>query len=340
VIHRARETLATPILEHNYLQWIAHLQWAQARAACIAVGVQLMGDLPFIVCGESADVWSRSWQFRRDVSLGAPPDAFSPDGQDWGLPAYDWRAMEEDDLKWLRARTRHAAQMYDRFRLDHVVGYFRMFIRKAGERGYFDPDGDSAQRAHGERVLRAIIDEAARAGGGHGGGAQVIAEDLGVIPPFVRETLRDLAAPGYKVLPWEKDDGPNGGTFRDPGTFSPTSVATWSTHDTAPLTAWWDEFTGVEKEQLEALAGIGKGASEDDRVFALLGLLFRSGSSLTLTLAQELLGERARINTPGTVGEANWTYRLPKPIEDLEGDERVKARLERIRVLVVESGRE
>ena len=71
----------------------------------------------------------------------------------------------------------------------------------------------------------------------------------------------------------------------------------------------------------------------------MLGLLFRAGSSLTLTLAQELLGERTRINTPGTVGEANWTYRLPKPIEDLETDERVKARFERVRGLAGDAGR-
>jgi 4-alpha-glucanotransferase len=336
VLSRAREALATGILEHHYMQWIAHTQWMRAREGVRALGVELMGDLPFIVCGESADVWARSWQFRRDLSLGAPPDGFTPDGQDWGLPAYDWRAMEEDDLKWLRARTRHAARLYDRFRLDHVVGYFRMYVRKHGERGYFDPDGDATQRAHGERVLRATMEEAAK---GNGHAAQVIAEDLGVIPPFVRETLRQLGVPGYKVIPWEKDEGPHGDTFRDPSQFSATSVATWSTHDTAPVTAWWDEFSGTEKDQLEALAHIPRGASEDERLSALLAMLFNSGASLTLTLVQELLGERTRINTPGTVGDANWTYRLPKPIEDLEKDDRVNARMDRVRALVVESGR-
>ena len=349
VLRRAREALATPILAHQYLQWIAHEQWMAAREATFALGVELMGDLPFVVCTESADVWARSWQFRRDVSLGAPPDGFTPDGQDWGLPAYDWDAMKEDDLKWLRARTRHAARLYDRFRLDHVVGYFRMFIRKPGERGYFDPAGEDTQRKHGERVLRAMLEEAGGGGGSEGtqggegreGGhrAQVIAEDLGVIPPFVRETLRALEVPGYKVIPWEKDEGPHGDTFRDPSQFSPTSVATWSTHDTAPITSWWDDFSGNEKEQLEKTAQIAPGASDDDRSAALLGMLFASTSSLTLTLVQELLGERARINTPATVGDANWTYRLPKPIEDLERDDRVNARLERIRTLVVASGR-
>jgi 4-alpha-glucanotransferase len=336
VMQRARERLATPILEHHYGQWIAHEQWARAREEMERLGVELMGDLPFIVGHESADVWARSWEFRGDVSLGAPPDAFAPEGQDWGLPAYDWARMYEDDLYWLRARTRHASRLYDRFRLDHVVGYFRMFVKRPNQPGSFDPPGEDAQRTHGEKVMRAMIDEARR---GNGHASQIIAEDLGVIPPFVRRTLEGLEVPGYKVIPWEKDDGPNGGTFRDPTKFSPVSVATWSTHDTAPITAWWDEFTPHEKELLEKMASIPQGASEDERGFALLSTLFKAGSSLTLTLVQELLGEKARINTPGTVGTANWSYRLPKPIEDLEADERVNARFARIGGLVRDAGR-
>jgi 4-alpha-glucanotransferase len=336
VMTRARERLATPILEHHYGQWIAHEQWQRARAEMERLGVELMGDLPFIVGHESADVWARAWQFRQDVSLGAPPDAFAPEGQDWGLPAYDWAAMSEDDLCWLRARTRHAARLYDRFRLDHVVGFFRMFVKRPNQHGTFDPAGEETQQPHGERVMRAMIEEAKRA---EGHAAQIIAEDLGVIPPFVRRTLEGLEVPGYKVIPWEKDDGPNGGTFRDPAKFSPVSVATWSTHDTAPVTAWWDEFTSQEKEQLQKLAGVPAGASEDERTFALLATLFKSGSALTLTLVQELLGEKARINTPGTVGAANWSYRLPKPIEELEADDRVNARFDRIAGLVRGGGR-
>ena len=328
---RVREELAEAILEHHYAQWIAHGQWDRARDAMRSLGVELMGDLPFVVCGESADVWSHADQFRRDVSLGAPPDAFSPDGQDWGLPAYDWAAMDKDNLAWLRARTRHAARLYDRFRLDHVVGYFRMFVKKPGGPGTFDPIGDEPQRAHGERVLRAIVQEAKP--------AQVIGEDLGVIPPFVRLTLQELGVPGYKVMPWEKD---NDWTFRNPSGFSPVSVATWSTHDTAPITAWWDDFTPNEKEQLSHIAKFAnerETISADERLRLLLKVLLQSASNLSLVLVQELLGERDRINTPGTVGKENWTYRLPKPIEELDRDEVVRARLEAVRKMTLEAER-
>ncbi len=79
---------------------------SRAGSGCAAAGVELMGDLPFVVGEESADVWARPRQFLRDVSLGAPPDDFSKEGQDWGLPAYNWPVMDADGLGWIRARTR------------------------------------------------------------------------------------------------------------------------------------------------------------------------------------------------------------------------------------------
>ena len=328
-LEAARERAADRLLEVAYGQWVLLEQWTRAREEMRALGVELMGDLPFVVCGESADVWSRAAQFQRHMSLGAPPDGFAPDGQDWGLPPYNWLAMEADDLAWVRARTRHAARLYDRFRLDHVVGFFRQWVKgKGGGRGRFDPEGTDAQRARGRRVLGAIVEEA--------NGAKVIAEDLGVIPPFVRETLAELGLPGYRVIPWEKDDHHR---FRDPAHFPRTSVATWSTHDTQPVTAWWSEFSADERGELSRAASFDENVSEDGRSLALLRMLFRSGSDTTLVLVQELIGDHARINVPGTVGDENWTYRLPAPIESLEKDARLSHRFEEIRRDVTASGR-
>jgi 4-alpha-glucanotransferase len=324
----AKSELELRILSHQYAQWIAHVQWNRARDEVRGLGVELMGDLPFIIGGESADVWSRAPQFRRDVSLGAPPDAYSDDGQDWGLPAYDWAAMDADDLAWLRARTRHAASLYDRFRLDHVVGYFRMYVKHAGQKGVFDPPNEEAQQARGERVLSAMQAEAT--------GSRIIAEDLGVIPPFARRTLTKLGIPGYRVIPWEKDDGQG---YRDTLRYPTSSVATWSTHDTAPIVAWWDDLPKGDREQLARMADLGADVSEPERSLALLRLLFASSSELALVLASEVLGQRDRINTPGTVDDTNWTYRLPMPLEDLERDPAALARLGRVRELVRASGR-
>jgi 4-alpha-glucanotransferase len=324
---RARDRLADAILEHQYCQWIAHQQWDRARIAMRERGVELMGDMPFIVCTESADVWAHRGQFRLDVGLGAPPDAFSADGQDWGLPAYDWRAMDADDLAWLRARTRHAARLYDRFRLDHVVGYFRQWVKKPGEKGCFDPDGEDAQRDRGERVLRAILEAA--------NGTRVIAEDLGVVPRFVRETMARLDVPGYRVIPWEKDEHFR---YRDPKDFPLASVATWSTHDTKPITSWWADLEPWERDQLDDLMQT-RGATNGERHEAWMRALLASGSALTLAQAQELLGQPDRINLPGSVGPHNWTYRLPQAIETLASDAAVSQRLAVVRRLVQETGR-
>jgi 4-alpha-glucanotransferase len=345
--------LGTKVIEEMYLQWLAHEQWRSARAALAKLGttgILLMGDMPFIVGGESADVWAHREQFQTDVSLGAPPDDFSADGQSWGLPAYNWSTMDRDNLAWLRARAAHSAELFDRFRIDHVVGFFRQWVKKetngvtptvstaptstngaaphvngvaaVAAKGHFDPDQEPAQKVRGEKVLRAMIEAA--------GPGAVIAEDLGVIPDFVRETMSRLDLPGYKVLPWERDEN-----FipRDPRAFPELSVTTWSTHDTLPITQWWYALEDWERERIAKLDGIPLDLPEGERELALIKLLFSSRSELTLLLAQEILGDKSRINLPGTVTAENWTWRLDRPIEDLREDPTVQKRLEAIRDL-------
>jgi 4-alpha-glucanotransferase len=335
-LEAVRTGSARRLLEVAYVQWTLHTQWEAARARMRELGVELMGDLPFVVCTESADVWSHASQFQLNLSLGAPPDAYSADGQDWGLPPYDWLAMEADDLAWIRARTRRASHLYDRFRLDHVVGYFRQWVKtKEGQqRGRFDPEGGDAQGARGRRVLGAILEELS--GDTSVDPPRALAEDLGVIPPFVRELLRELGLPGYRVIPWEKGDD---GRFRDPKAFPEDSIVSYSTHDTAPIVSWWGELPAGDREQLARRAGFPLDADERTRTLALLGDLYGAGSALALTLAQELLGLPDRINTPGTVGGHNWCWRLPRPIEDLEADPATQSRLDAVRARVEGSGR-
>src|SRR5262249_28737723 len=122
-IDAARRELRRDVLFQQYLQWNAGLQWADARAR--AGRIALFGDLPFMVDGDSADVWARQHQFRFDVSVGVPPDAFSATGQDWGAPMYDWAAMAAEDFRWLRERARRSADLFDGYRIDHLVGFYR-----------------------------------------------------------------------------------------------------------------------------------------------------------------------------------------------------------------------
>ncbi|MGE3521011.1 MAG: 4-alpha-glucanotransferase, partial [Vicinamibacterales bacterium] len=129
----ARRTLARDVRFYQYLQWLAGEQWQRARAAARSVGVELFGDLPFMVDTHSADVWAHQTQFELDRSVGVPPDAFSATGQDWGMPPYNWSALGADDFEWLRRRARRSAALYDGYRVDHLVGFYRTYSRSRSE---------------------------------------------------------------------------------------------------------------------------------------------------------------------------------------------------------------
>src|SRR5688500_9717986 len=181
----ARAELADDILYRQYLQWVAGDQWGSARDR--AGEVALFGDLPFMVSGDSADVWARQDEFRLDASVGVPPDAFSETGQDWGLPVYRWEVILERDFEWLRNRARRNADLYDGYRVDHLVGFYRTYFRPhGGGTPEFTPPDERLQRALGERVL-AVFREP---------GSEIIAEDLGIVPDFVRDSLEGLGIPG------------------------------------------------------------------------------------------------------------------------------------------------
>ncbi|MFT3772134.1 MAG: 4-alpha-glucanotransferase [Minicystis sp.] len=344
----ARVTFAREVLYHQYTQWTAHTQWYDARARLRAIGVEIMGDLPFMVGRDSADVWANQGEFRDDAGVGAPPDAFNEEGQDWGLPPYDWRVMRANDFAWLRRRCRYTASLYDRFRIDHLIGFYRTYMRLNEKRldergklrpGFFDPGEEEAQLDHGERVLSAML-EASREGG-----AQLIAEDLGVIPPWVRRSLAKLGVPGYKVLIWEKDQKDGKDVFRDPAAYPPVSLACFGTHDTSAVAVWWEGLGAAERTAVKALPGLAPHAAELGETFtpavhrALLDLLNGSASELVLFLIQDLLGTKERINTPATIGAHNWTYRLPGTIDELRANPAVFKLTEMMRKSIEKTGR-
>jgi 4-alpha-glucanotransferase len=329
-----KTTFGRRILEYVYLQWIAFTEWDDVKSALAARGVALMGDLPFIVGTESADVWAHRASFASGVSLGAPPDEFSEDGQDWGLPAYT--AHELASLDWLERRSKHAARLYDAFRIDHVVGFFRQWVRPLDSKGQkgkgqFVPHDSDAQEKLGAHVLAGIC----RAADGRGG-ARVIAEDLGVIPPFVKQTLNKLGVPGYKVVPWEKNERL---MVRSPQEYAKLSVATFGTHDTAPITSWWADLKPWEREQIGAHAGMHPDAPEPERHVKLTRMLLAAPSNIALLQIQEILGDDDRVNLPATIGPHNWTYRVKKPIEQLMQDARISERLRAVREASVDTGR-
>jgi 4-alpha-glucanotransferase len=333
----ARTELDTEILFYQYLQWIADDQWQDAREG--SAPVALFGDFPFMVATDSADVWARQHLFRFDATVGVPPDAFSATGQDWGLPVYRWDVMEREDYRWLRQRAKRSARLYDGYRIDHLVGFYRTFSRPLDStRGSFDPVDQEDQLALGERLM-AIFTEC---------GARIIAEDLGVVPDFVRESLTALGIPGYKVFRWERDWKLPGEPFRDPAKYPPVSVATTGTHDTDPLATWWDTAAPDERKAfatLPQIASVLEPSAAATAPFtpalrdAILRALYTSAADLLLIPIQDVFGWTDRINTPATVTNDNWTWRLPWPVDALAGQPDAMERAEVLRGWAEETGR-
>ena len=309
-LDRARERLRDKVDGLAYVQWIADEQWRRGRKEANALGVKIVGDLPFMVADDSADVWGLQHLFRFDATVGVPPDAYSADGQDWGLPVPRWDEMHKAGDPWLRMRATRAGELYDAFRVDHVVGLYRTYARPVDKKSppFFVPSVEPLQRAQGERILALLGEQ-----------GEVLAEDLGTVPDFVRESLTDQQIPGTKVLRWENDQG----VPRDVTRFPAISLAVTGTHDTESLWTWWEGLPTWEREQQLKQPLLAKLAGPDQARFtpatksALLELAYASSCDALLTPITDALGWRDRMNTPGTVGTHNWTFRLPWRLAEL-----------------------
>lgn len=332
-IVEARRAHALEIELREYVQWLAFRQLERARADLLQRGIHLGGDEPFLVADDSTDVWAHQDDYRFDATVGAPPDAFSATGQDWGLPPYRWDRIASSGYSLFRQRGAHAAKLFDLVRIDHVVGLYRTYHRplEEGAESYFVPAYEHEQRAQGEAVLRAYAE----------GGADLIAEDLGVIPDFVRDSLWQLGVPGFRVLRWEEREG----RFRQPNEWPAQSVATNGTHDTETSPVWWDALPDDERARIREIPELGAvpddlSTSYNHHVHrALTEALVMAPSNLALLPVQDLFALRDRINTPNTVGPQNWSWRLPWSLDTMDKEEHVGGQLDALAALARRAGR-
>lgn len=313
-LREARTSLADEIRFRAYLQWIAESQWQQARGA--AHGVRVFGDLPFMISGDSPDVWCRRDQFRLDATVGVPPDAFSDTGQDWGLPPWRWDVMQRTGFQWMRARARRTAALFDGARIDHLVGLYRIYVRPvdAAQSKFFAPPDEPTQSQLGAKILKIYLETS----------LAIVAEDLGTVPDFVRWSMARLGVPGFKVMRWERAWRTDGQPFIDPAAYPEASVALSGTHDTEPLAEWWRGLTPADRAAFVRLPSIMPsvgGANVDALAEAdaltpalrdaiLRGLLGGASRYVMLPL-QDVFGWDVRINTPATVNDTNWTWKAP-----------------------------
>lgn len=361
---------------YRYVQWIAERQWLEVRSYAEEREVALMGDIPFGVNLYSADVYSRRGEFATDWSGGAPPEPYFKDdeftqkwGQNWGIPLYRWDVMRSRNLDWWRWRVRGVQKIFHVFRIDHVLGFYRIYAfpwrptrnkeflplsqeemreRTGGASPQFYPRDDSTgqncemNRREGEDYLRVVLEEA-RA-------TRVVGEDLGTVPDYVRPSLRSLGIAGFKIPQWE--NYPNGRTI--PGSeYQRVSVATYATHDHKPVRALWDDaFESSTAETEQARNDLGKIAafahvaepneeSDFDREFyaPIMEALFGCESWIALVMITDLLARKDRFNVPGTTTGSNWSRRMAKTIADLKKSPRVGQRMRVVGQLLRKTGR-
>jgi 4-alpha-glucanotransferase len=308
------------------------------RAYASSHGAFIGGDLAFSPGHDSAEVWANQDEFDLTRSVGAPPDGFSPKGQRWGLPLPNWNAMRAQGFKVLRNRARHASTLYDLLRIDHVVGLYRTFNFGSdfAEPGVFTPINEHDELLQGEEVIRAIKEEA--------GATELIAEDLGTVPPWVRASLTNLGVAGYKVMQWERDWGHGDEPFISPAEYPELSLATTGTHDTEPLTVWWRaQPVEVREKFVRGLGLEGKVSPrrmlEEAARFAILAALYAAPSKLVIVPIQDLFGWSTQINRPGTISAWNWTYRIPLPLERMRRSRAIQEDVARLREIAIRSGR-
>ncbi|MDZ4788707.1 MAG: 4-alpha-glucanotransferase [Blastochloris sp.] len=377
---------------YSFVQWLLYRQWAELARYAEWKGVNLMGDMPFGVSRHSADVWAQPEQFDLGWSGGAPPEPmFQPDaftakwGQNWGVPIYRWDQMEKNNYAWWRTRVRGVARFFKLFRIDHVLGFYRVFsfpwqpqengaytelsmeeaFTRAGDLPRFLPHDDTtpenqlANQRHGETILK-MIKEAA-------GDSLIVAEDLGVVPDYVRPSLLGLGMSGFKIPMFEREE--NTREYKNPKTYAELTVATLSTHDHETMAGIWDGWWDSVEKDLgkgkfpvgnEGLSEAGRQASwelyrtqrfcglSDEQLIrsfepqvreALIKTLLDSPSWLAIVMITDVFGLKMRFNVPGPVAESNWSQRLNVDNETLKRDSFHTGAMEFVKKQIQSAGR-
>lgn len=334
---------------HAFCQWVADASRAMAQRAAREAGmpVGLIADLAVGTDGGGSHAWSRQREILPGVTVGAPPDDFSPLGQDWGLTAFSPLEMRDGGftafLELLRAAFRHAGGV----RVDHAMGLQRLWVIPRGA----DPTGGAYLRYPVRDLMRLLALES------HRHGAIVVGEDLGTLPEGFHGLMEGAGVLGMRVLWFEQEQG---GGFRPPHAWSREAIAMTSTHDLPTVAGWWrgrdidwrehlslfpsEDMARAERERRgrdrtdlwramveSGAAGGEEPAAGDPRpvVEAAPAHLGLASCALAILPVEDALGQEEQPNLPGTVeGHPNWVRRLPGEAATLLEDEAAARRLE------------
>ena len=299
----------------KFLQFKFFEQWSKLVKYAHAKKIKIIGDMPIYVAHDSMDVWMDPKQFLLDedynptVVAGCPPDGFTPDGQLWGNPIYDWEKMEKENFAWWCRRLENSFKIYDILRIDHFRGFA----------GYYTiPYGDENARrgvwnsAPGIKLFRTIKEKYPK--------SKIIAEDLGFITEDVRELLDDTGFPGMKILQFA--------FFDDDSEYLPrmyknkNCIVYTGSHDSDCTLTWCKNLDGDILKRFEKECP----RNHPSDVYNLIEFAFLSPANLAVIPLQdylELENEEGRMNTPSTAS-GNWTWRVDPSYNNFDLIKKIK----------------
>ena len=295
-----RRELYFEVEYHKYLQFKFDQQWRRLKAYANSKGIRIIGDIPIYVALDSADAWANPGLFQLDKDniptavAGVPPDGFSPTGQLWGNPLYDWDKMQSDGFGWWIRRIDGAGKMYDVIRIDHFRGLASYWAV---------PYGETTAKNGKWRTGPGIALVNALKGWFHN--LEFIAEDLGYATSDVEKLLKESGFPGMKVLEFAFDSR-DGGDYR-PHSYPTNCIAYTGTHDNEPVDGWFGTALPDDIERAIQYLNLTK---EEGMNWGMMRGIWSSVADLAVVQAQDVLGlgHEARMNTPATLG-GNWCWR-------------------------------
>jgi 4-alpha-glucanotransferase len=248
---------------------------------------------------------------------------FTPLGQNWGFPIYHWDVLNQNNFDWWKIRLSIAAEFYDIFRIDHIIGFYRIWAIKKGSKateGSFFPPNETDATAQGEFLLSTLLSFT---------NMFPIGEDLGLFIDHIRRSLYRLAIPGTKIPRWERhyDSDNSFIAYKDYPVFSLTTL---STHDTETLSEWWSLFPNDAKQFAQNFGLTYEETLRPELRLRILNDAHHSNSYFHINLLSEYLAldpnyvaqnpKEERINIPGTLLSSNWCHRYIPRLETILSD--------------------
>ena len=304
VLRGYRRRLAVSVLFWQFVQYEFFCQWHQLKEYAGRNGIKIIGDLPFYVAYDSADVWSRRNIFAVNpedasvtLSAGVPGDCFASHTRSWDMPCYDWPAAAADKFRWHLERFRFYAGLYDAIRIDHAIGFVRYYgLGRVGERWYDGPDAEND-------VFIPKLTRLAKSCG-----VELIAEDLGSVPERAYRLFTKYRWAGTRVLQFGFANGYGTETIHLPFYYPHKSVAYTGTHDNPAFASY---LQGLEAKYLPYLRYYLQASPQDNLQKRCIEELYRSAAEKVIIPLPDILGldNRGRI-AHGRDYAKSWRWRL------------------------------